>query len=160
MLKSILGLHILAGESRFLQDFYDGQVLDTIVEDEQLQVQISGNNVRIVPSQEISAANILVPDVPACGAVIHVLDGVLLANAGNCVGCRKLSQISLNLELMEQDQQQCYVEEYQTCCEEYYVYDSYLKICDIADSFGLQCQHLKHINDLEEVSVGDVIQIC
>eukprot|EP01026_Neomeris_dumetosa_P028135 TRINITY_DN2281_c0_g1_i4.p2 TRINITY_DN2281_c0_g1~~TRINITY_DN2281_c0_g1_i4.p2 ORF type:complete len:227 (-),score=11.43 TRINITY_DN2281_c0_g1_i4:190-795(-) len=51
------------------------------------------------------------------------------------------------------------VMEYEPCCTEYEVKQGE-SICYIAQKFELECQDVQELNQIEQVEVGDIIQIC
>ena len=83
LLKTVLSYHVIPGVAATAADLKDGQKLPTEDGSETITVSKSGGTVKFIPSAtNAPEATVVVPDIKAGDAVVHIIDTVLLpANA-------------------------------------------------------------------------------
>ena len=74
-LTDVLLYHVVPGVAAYSTDLFDGQVIPTALEGLGLTVDLSDG---VVIGGVGSDAAVIIPDVPACASVVHVIDAVLL----------------------------------------------------------------------------------
>ena len=78
-LTDVLLYHVVPGVAAYSTDLFDGQVIPTALEGLGLTVDLSDG---VVIGGVGSDAAVIIPDVPACASVVHVIDAVLLPFGG------------------------------------------------------------------------------
>lgn len=77
LVQAVLSYHVVPGVAANSADLMDGQILPTLLGTSSLTVDLSAGDV-VINSETGGMANVTSADIPACDAVVHVIDSVLV----------------------------------------------------------------------------------
>eukprot|EP01023_Acetabularia_acetabulum_P057223 TRINITY_DN665_c1_g1_i1.p1 TRINITY_DN665_c1_g1~~TRINITY_DN665_c1_g1_i1.p1 ORF type:complete len:461 (+),score=36.33 TRINITY_DN665_c1_g1_i1:87-1469(+) len=161
LVTAILLLHIVPDFALSESQLQSTRVLSTLLPNQDLTIGLSSTEEQfqevttIIPPQVAASANILVPDVPACESIIHVIDGVFLGSTDDTLVARSagVTQYFLNPEVCKS---------FPPCCDEYALKVGEID-CDVANIYEIDCEQFRDLNDISEdddLQAGDLLQIC